>query len=58
MKELILTIVKHLLPLSLGIGSVFLKYHDISGWGWFLFLSFILELINTETKEKEKNDIL
>jgi hypothetical protein len=23
-------------------GAVFLAYHKVSGWGWFLFLAFLI----------------
>lgn len=51
-------LIKHLLPLSLGIGSIILKFNNISGWFWFLLASFLLASIidddkNGVTKNKE-----
>ena len=52
MKDIIITTIKHLLPLSLGVGSIILKFNDISGWWWFLLTSVLIELTINDGNEK------
>lgn len=33
---------EHIVAAIMIIASIFLALEDISGWGWFLFLGFIL----------------
>lgn len=49
-------IVKHLLPLSFGIGSIILKFNNVSGWYWFLISSVFLAIVLDDSNEKKEDN--
>lgn len=46
---------KYIVLLGLVFGIVFLSAHNLSGWGWLVFL-FILTLITTEKNKQIEDD--
>lgn len=50
MKEIIKIVLPHVLPITLGIGSIFLKYYNIDGWAWFFGGSIFLAMLTPTHK--------
>jgi hypothetical protein len=53
-----LTLVANTTSIAATIGSVYLAYHDIKGWGWFLFVAVITNTTPRlkDIKQKKNNE--
>ena len=55
---MILTLIANATSIASTIGSIYLAYHNIKGWGWFLFVAVITNTVprlnNLEKKEKNE----